>query len=725
MRNHSFRSAFQFILSLVLVSFLLFGSVGQASAAAIFYVRAGATGTGTSWGNAYGSLQTALKNAPAGSGIQIWVAKGTYKPTTGACTLANKTTKRKTSFKLKSGVQVYGGFAGSETSLAQRKPTTNVTILSGDICVVNNKSDNSYRVVDGSGTSASTILDGFTIKAGNASGSTSFGEPSSGGGMYIVNGRPTLRNLVFTGNAAAEIGGGGMYNQNSSPKLTNVTFKGNNSNNFGGGMYNYNNSNPVLVNVRFIGNHAAYGGGMYNLASSPRVTKVTFTTNGSSSTSTTLEGGGMYNGGGSQPVLSSVTFGSNSARSGGGMSNEGSSPTLTNVVFNANQSSNISDGGGGMYNNNGSAPTLRNVTFSSNHASNGGGGVYNNGSSHPSLLNVTFSGNSADVKGGAIANQSSYPTLNNTTLSGNTAPSGDGMYNNSSTPYIYNSIIYGNGTVAILNELSSMVTITDSIVEGADLSSDCLSDLQSSCTNVRDADPNLGALAKNGGFTRTMALGADSPAIDTGGVINACIPGKDQRGVGRPQGGKCDMGAYEVRVMSFTSVGAYDGQIVAGGAVNSNLTSFSVGDNAANKQVRGFLSFDTSGLPDTAALVMAQVKVKSTASAGSPFSTLGLLTLDLAKPYFGTQIGLVAGDFNVAPTVLAAGSVSPVPLAGNWYVSTLLPTGRANVNKIGTTQLRLKFATATNGDSAVNSITFSSGEAVAASRPVLSIYYNP
>src|SRR5512138_1801633 len=97
---------YRFIASLVLASLLLaVGPTGRASAASIIYVRAGATGAnnGTSWTNAYKSLQSAL--AAAASGNQIWVAKGVYKPTL--------TSNRSISFVLKDGVAIYGGFAGT------------------------------------------------------------------------------------------------------------------------------------------------------------------------------------------------------------------------------------------------------------------------------------------------------------------------------------------------------------------------------------------------------------------------------------------------------------------------------------------------------------------------------------------------------------------------------------------------------------------------------------
>jgi len=522
----------------------------------ILYVKPGASGTCVSWADAC-ELQTALSTACEGD--QIWVAAGTYKPTTG--------TDRTATFQLKSGVAIYGGFAGTETSLAERDWETNLTTLSGDI----GTEGNSYHVVTGNGVDGTAVLDGFTIRDGRADFADIWhpncdrgggmynnqGSPSlinvtfsgnfatyGGGGMFnFASARPTLINVTFSGNVATH-DGGGMYNYQSSPSLTNVTFSGNSAN-YGGGMYNDSNSSPTLTNVTFsdntTNNYDGDGGGMYNISSNPSLTNVTFSSN-------TVErfGGGMYNDSNSSPTLTNVTFSGNSANYGGGMYNISSNPSLTNVTF----SSNIAFDGGGMFNNSNSSPTLTNVTFSSNIASDGGG-MFNNSISSPTLTNVTFSGNSADYGGGMVNIESSSPSLNNVTFSSNSAIEGGGMYNGEySSTTVTNSIFWGNIPEQIINdsEYSSVVTITYS-----DIQDGCPTNV--TCENIIEGDPLLGPLADNGGFTQTHALGAGSPAIDAGDPLNC--PATDQRGFPRPIDGNmdgiatCDMGAYEYNPFSL------------------------------------------------------------------------------------------------------------------------------------------------------------------------------
>jgi hypothetical protein len=221
--------------------------------ATIIYVAPGGTGDGSSWANGK-DLAAALSAAT--SGCELWVKAGTYKPTT--------TGDRNATFALKSGVAVYGGFSGTETQRSQRNPASNGTVLSGDLngddAGFTNNGENSRHVVTGSGTDSTAILDGFTIRGGNADDGL-FCPGACGGGMTNDSGSPTLTNVSFSGNSARS--GGGMVNFSSSPTLSNVTFSGNSAS-FGGGMYNDIISSPTLTNVSFSGNSASFGGGMFN-----------------------------------------------------------------------------------------------------------------------------------------------------------------------------------------------------------------------------------------------------------------------------------------------------------------------------------------------------------------------------------------------------------------------------------------------------------------------------
>ncbi|MHC4748706.1 MAG: dockerin type I domain-containing protein [Planctomycetota bacterium] len=231
---------------------------------------------GTDWANAFCDLQTALNISRSATGVEeIRVAAGTYTP-------ADPLGDRTAAFELVSGVAIYGGFPpGSDWE--DRDPNAYETILSGDLNGNDgpnddNNDDNSYHVVSCNGVDPNTILDGFTITAGNANGSI---EHNVGGGMYNFNGNPKVTNCTFSGNSARF--SGGMYNYGGSPVITNCTFSGNSVYAWGGGMYNYK-SRPVLTNCTFSGNSAGglsdrYGGGICCEASEITIADCNITNN--------------------------------------------------------------------------------------------------------------------------------------------------------------------------------------------------------------------------------------------------------------------------------------------------------------------------------------------------------------------------------------------------------------------------------------------------------------
>ncbi|MHC4637219.1 MAG: right-handed parallel beta-helix repeat-containing protein [Planctomycetota bacterium] len=209
---------------------------------------------GLTWDNAYNNVQDAL--AAASYGDEIRVAKGTYTPCSNST--MNGTLDRSSTITLKNGVALRGGYAGyRETNPDARDFRHYETILSGDLLWNDTKwldtdnlisdpcrADNCYHVLTAFDTDSNTILDGFTITAGNANGIDS---NDQGGGMYNYNSNPSLINCIFSRNSAGNLGGA-MYCSNSSPAINNCTFTANAAGSDGGGMYCFNSSNPTLTN---------------------------------------------------------------------------------------------------------------------------------------------------------------------------------------------------------------------------------------------------------------------------------------------------------------------------------------------------------------------------------------------------------------------------------------------------------------------------------------------
>ena len=201
---------------LILLTAVLLSSLNRGFATT-YYVNVNnpSPGSGLTWATAFTDLNLAL--AAVSAGDQIWVAKGTYKPTT--------TTNRAATFLITQECSIYGGFNGTETAATMANPTANPTILSGDIGTVGDPTDNSYHVVTYESPSASIItMNGFTITGGNANagypGSTTPALDNTGGGFleWVTGGQTesvTLSHCTFTDNFAVYGGGFGAYGDGS------------------------------------------------------------------------------------------------------------------------------------------------------------------------------------------------------------------------------------------------------------------------------------------------------------------------------------------------------------------------------------------------------------------------------------------------------------------------------------------------------------------------------
>jgi len=210
------------------------------------------------------------------------------------------------------------------------------------------------------------------------------------------------------------------------------------------------------------------------------------------------------------------------------------------------------------------AVTIANSTIANNRVTGGaieglGGGIYVLGKF--SMVNSTVTGNTAEsaglvVQGGGIllavdpaSLEGSEGTIVNSTIAGNSVGVGGiggglAVYNptpevgGSATLLLRNTIVAGNTGPAGPSDCGAVAMLTSDHNLSSDAS--CMFTDPGSKQNV---NPQLGPLANNGGETDTLALLEGSPAINAG--TNADCPATDQRGVARPQGPACDIGAFE------------------------------------------------------------------------------------------------------------------------------------------------------------------------------------
>lgn len=231
----------------------------------MLFVKAGGNGNGSSWSTAFGELQLALKAAK--SGDQIWVAAGNYA--------TSKQNDRNATFQIADGIELYGGFVGTEATIEERDFTTNRTILSGEIGDAKTKEDNAYTVVYTYNVSSRTIVDGFVISGGMSNGYGDNGDIKSCGGAWFNQAEsgessPTIKNCIFIDNIARE--GAGLYNFAAAkgqcrPQINNCRFINNTADFDGGAIYNNGNNGectPQIVKCHFEGNSASYGASILN-----------------------------------------------------------------------------------------------------------------------------------------------------------------------------------------------------------------------------------------------------------------------------------------------------------------------------------------------------------------------------------------------------------------------------------------------------------------------------
>ena len=368
-----------------------------------FYVDQDATTglqNGSSWENAFIYLQDALYYLEqCGTPGEIWIAEGTYYPDKG---LGQTNNDRRSAFKMLENVKIYGGFAGTETSINQRTGGNQVT-LSGDIDGNNGNTDgnitgNALHVIYNNYTAGDplsfALLDQVSVGYGYA-------DNASGAGIYNLNASPTFNNVIIFNNRT-EIVGGGMYCENGSPTFLNCEFNINQAKRQGGGLY-FRNGTATVTNTRFVGNVAeetdpltemvTSGGAIYAVDYNFNMNSCLFFQNEAISDAGSEGGAIVFK---DYTILGSIHFNDcdfieNVARNGAAIFDPQSGSVFNNCNFLRNQTTQI-------------ASLPNGITFS-------GGAIYIL-DQDPTFNNCHFEDNTAQGRGGAVYNKEGSPEFN-------------------------------------------------------------------------------------------------------------------------------------------------------------------------------------------------------------------------------------------------------------------------------------------------------------------------
>ena len=488
--------------------------------------------TAPRWADAFADLQQALAVAEAGD--EVWVAEGTYLPAEGGVV------DRDASFVLVSGTALYGGFSGSEVTLEERDPEANVTVLSGDLGVPGDSTDNAFHVVVASGVDSATLLDGFTVTGGFGNG----GNPRNrGAGLYAVDASLKVRDCRIVENTVVQTdgnggGGGAFFGSSGAPRFERVVFERNGFNGIGGGLW-----------VQGDLERSQNGGAEAELARQER-----------GSVLAVPRRPARREGGGGPVVLREVEFVENTGSFGGGTEMYSVTVIFAGVTFERNVAFNARGG----LSLNLSEGDLVNVRFQGNTIEPVGsfdsqGGMSAFGSTF-TLTNAAFVGNTARISGAFGGGIGGSGTLTNVTFASNEATEGGAIRTSSGFDLLlHNSVLWGNGD-EVADRTGTAVLSHVLVAGGCPPESACKSILDTNPLFTRDPDPGPdGTWGTADDDYGDLRLQEDSPAIDFG--LTSFLPPDtfdldgdsdtdeplplDLAGEARVTGDEVDLGAYE------------------------------------------------------------------------------------------------------------------------------------------------------------------------------------
>lgn len=314
---------------------LILCASGAATAAVFVDCDAPSGGNGTSWETAFRSIKSGLSAATTANN-EVWVAEGIY--------VENIT--------LRSGMRLYGGFEGTETSRDERSPSAHETVIDG------NQAGNTVVGMD------NALLDGFTIRNGKP--------VTNGGGVYCSYTSPTISNCRITGNA-----GSGVFCNQSTPAIIGCEITDNTNK----GVYCYFGGNATITDCTIARNSAEQYAGLHCNSARPTIRRCIVADN--ETTGTSAYGGGL-------------AF---------------TSCALTVTVENCLIAGNRAAMGAGVFCSM-SSPSFVNCTIADNTADENGANVYLI-ASNAEFRNTIIAFGAAPTAGGIVKNPTDLPTFTN------------------------------------------------------------------------------------------------------------------------------------------------------------------------------------------------------------------------------------------------------------------------------------------------------------------------
>jgi hypothetical protein len=394
-----------------------------------------------------------------------------------------------------------------------------------------------------------------------------------------------------------------------------------------------------------------------------------------------INGGAVFNVG-NLSVSESVFTGNDSSQGGGISNSAGGTLAVTDSTFSGNT---VQNSGGGIYNR--GTATIARTTFSGNNGREGAG-AYNDAAGTMTIINSTFAGNQATVGAAGLENNSTATLhVTNSTFFNNGGGSGFGAFNNINGTATFKGTLLARGPANANNCSISVGTVSSS---GYNLSDDasCGTVGLNNATDMNNTPAGLdgAGLQDNGGPTRTIALLSTSAAIDKipgpctdvdGGALST-----DQRGVGRPVGNGCDIGAFESpqpapSISSFTPTsGPVGASVTITGTSFTNATDVKFNGTSATFTADSDTQITATVPTGATSGTLSVTGPGGTGTSGSSFIVApAISSFTPTSGPVGTSVTITGANFTGASSVTFNGTSATFTFDSATQITATVPTG--------------------------------------------------